>query len=75
MVVGYAAVLCAGYARPLVETLRERTRFQNRVKRNKKSGMYTKGKSDPRQATPKGSRGQAYPREGSVEKAVGESAG
>ena len=34
-----------------------------------------KGKSDPRQATPKGSRGQAYPREGSVEKAVGESAG
>ena len=35
----------------------------------------SKGKSDPRQATPKGSRGQAYPREGSVEKAVGESAG
>lgn len=31
----YADWLCAGYARPLVGTLRERTRFQNRVKRNK----------------------------------------
>jgi len=35
----------------------------------------SKGKSDPRQITPKGSRRQLYPREGSGEKAGGENAG
>jgi len=40
-----------------------------------KTGAVQRAKSDPRQITPKGSRRQLYSSEGSVEKAVGESAG
>ena len=64
---GCIPLLCAGYARLLVgNALRAYQVSETASSVTEISGV-SKGKSDPRQATPKGSRRQLYPREGSGE--------